>query len=238
MPLYDADGRPAFLLGISEDITERRRIEAERRRWAGLFERSHWPVATVSSSPEPKLERANAAFARLLGFAPGELDGASVTQLTPPDARAGFVEELARAGDSGQHTFEALLLRRDGSTVETLVNVSASEEGGARALNVQDVSTLKGTEAELRAAKEAAEANSRDLEAFSYSVSHDLRAPLRSIDGFSQAILEDYGDQLDASAKGYLGRVRNAAQRMSQLIDDCSSCRGSRAPSCTGRASI
>lgn len=64
------------------------------------------------------------------------------------------------------------------------------------------------------------EAANKELEAFSYSVSHDLRAPLRGIDGFSQALLEDYADRLDAEGKGYLQRVRLASQRMAQLIDD------------------
>ena len=59
-----------------------------------------------------------------------------------------------------------------------------------------------------------------ELQAFSYSVSHDLRSPLRSIDGFSQALLEDYGKQLDETAQDYLRRVRAGAQRMGQLIDD------------------
>ncbi len=63
-------------------------------------------------------------------------------------------------------------------------------------------------------------ATNKELESFSYSVSHDLRAPLRSIDGFSQAILEDYSDKLDEHGKGYLNRVRSAAQRMAHLIDD------------------
>ena len=58
-----------------------------------------------------------------------------------------------------------------------------------------------------------------ELEAFSYSVSHDLRSPLRSIDGFSQAILEDYEHQLDDEGKDYLYRIRNATQRMGKLID-------------------
>ncbi|WP_161794796.1 PAS domain-containing protein [Desulfonatronum thioautotrophicum] len=63
------------------------------------------------------------------------------------------------------------------------------------------------------------EAN-KELEAFSYSVSHDLRAPLRGIDGFSQALLEDYHDQLDEQGRDYLQRVRKASQRMGMLIDD------------------
>jgi signal transduction histidine kinase len=64
------------------------------------------------------------------------------------------------------------------------------------------------------------EQSNKELEAFAYSVSHDLRAPLRSIDGFSQVLLEDYNDKLDASGKNYLQRVRAAAQRMGELIDD------------------
>lgn len=60
----------------------------------------------------------------------------------------------------------------------------------------------------------------KELESFSYSVSHDLRAPLRSIDGFSQAVLEDYNDNLDEKGKEYLSRVRIASQRMAHLIDD------------------
>ena len=75
---------------------------------------------------------------------------------------------------------------------------------------------------ELRVAERTTqlEVANKELEAFSYSVSHDLRAPLRSIDGFSQAILEDYGDKLDEQGRSDLKRVRAATQRMAQLIDD------------------
>jgi len=84
--------------------------------------------------------------------------------------------------------------------------------------------------AEARAAQELAEAKAalveelklknRELEAFSYSVSHDLRTPLRSIDGFSQMLVEDYGSQLDGTALSYLTRIRAAAKHMAALIED------------------
>lgn len=73
---------------------------------------------------------------------------------------------------------------------------------------------------DIEAANRELEATNRELESFSYSVSHDLRAPLRSIDGFSQILLEDYADSLDEEGADYLGRVRAASQRMGQLIDD------------------
>ncbi len=66
----------------------------------------------------------------------------------------------------------------------------------------------------------ALEDANHELESFSYSVSHDLRAPLRSIDGFSHALLEDCADQLDETGMHHLQRVRSSAQRMGRLIDD------------------
>ena len=79
---------------------------------------------------------------------------------------------------------------------------------------------MTGEIAERKRAEEALEAANKELEAFSYSVSHDLRAPLRGLDGFSQILLEDYADKLDDQGKDYLRRLRGASQRMAQLIDD------------------
>ncbi len=83
-----------------------------------------------------------------------------------------------------------------------------------------DITERKQVIAELSTAKSAAEDANRELETFSYSVAHDLRTPLRAIDGFSQALTEDYGDRLDAEGRRYLVRVRQSAQRMAELIDD------------------
>ncbi len=83
----------------------------------------------------------------------------------------------------------------------------------------EDITEHRNAAKALREAKDAAEAANAELEAFSYSVAHDLRAPLRSIDGFGQALEEDFADRLDAEGKLHLQRVRGSAKQMGQLID-------------------
>ena len=104
-------------------------------------------------------------------------------------------------------------------------NLSGHDEVAAvgRAFDLmadQVASNQDDLEAQIRARTTALETANRELEAFSYSVSHDLRAPLRAVDGFSQALLEDYGNKLDATGRNYLERVRSGAQTMGALIDD------------------
>jgi len=91
----------------------------------------------------------------------------------------------------------------------------------------KEATERKRAEEELKAHAKSLEqrtseldAANRELEAFAYSVSHDLRGPLRGMDGFSLALLEDYGDKFDAEGKDYLQRVRAGSQKMAQLIDD------------------
>ena len=73
---------------------------------------------------------------------------------------------------------------------------------------------------EVEQAKALLESVNKELEAFSYSVSHDLRAPLRAISGFSQAVMEDYATRLDDEGRRYLGLIQDNAHRMGHLIDD------------------
>ena len=104
------------------------------------------------------------------------------------------------------------------------IDPQSNDEIGEIATTANEMArTLKETTVsrdELREAHVELEAVNKELEAFSYSVSHDLRAPLRGMDGFSHALLEDYGDKLDTEGRDYLQRVRAGSQRMAQLIDD------------------
>ena len=87
-------------------------------------------------------------------------------------------------------------------------------------LAIEDITERKELEGHIRDRTAQLEAANKGLETFSYSVSHDLRAPLRALDGFSAALLANYPDQLDEQGRHYLDRIRDASQRMGQLIED------------------
>jgi PAS domain S-box-containing protein len=97
---------------------------------------------------------------------------------------------------------------------------AAGKEAARRKAERQLEALNRSLERRVAERTDALEAANAELEAFSYSVSHDLRAPLRALDGFSLALLEDYGDLLDGDAADYLSRIRAASQRMARLIDD------------------
>jgi len=117
----------------------------------------------------------------------------------------------ARAGE------EATVDGLDAGADDYLVKPFAARELQAR---VRTHVELAGQRDAATRARETAEAANRELESFSYSVAHDLRAPLRTIDGFSQALLEDHAEKLDSNGKKHLRLVRESAQRLAQLIDD------------------
>ena len=143
----------------------------------------------------------------------------------PPDHPDEY-EELLTKRLSGEpiKDYETQHRRKDGQIIDVSLTVSpikgTSGEITGYSVIARDITERKKLERVVAQARDVAEAANKELEAFSYSVSHDLRAPLRSIDGFSQALLEDYQDKLDDTAKSYLDRVRKATQHMSCLIDD------------------
>jgi light-regulated signal transduction histidine kinase (bacteriophytochrome) len=129
--------------------------------------------------------------------------------------------ELAAAAEAisrGDHARRVSAARDDelGTLARAFNGMAQSVEDGRRQLQEQ----LAQLEQRIAVRTEELVVSNRELEAFSYSVSHDLRAPLRSIDGFSQALLEDCADQLDEHGKDHLRRVRAATQHLADLIED------------------
>ncbi len=200
---------------IGEAI-ERKRAEellrASEDRFRSVAESATDALVTVDGDSE--ITYANPATEHMFGYGSAELIGKPIALLLPG---VGNNSDL-----SPGRTAERLGRGKDGNELPVEISAArwATGEGIFTTLIVRDVGDRKRAEQELRKARDSAEALNRELEAFSYSVSHDLRTPVRSIDGFSQAMLEDYGEQLGEEGRHNLLRLRAAAERMSELIDD------------------
>lgn len=173
-------------------------------------------------------KRLNPEWQSTTGWTPQELMSKPYLEFVHPDDRAATIDEAGKLAD-GRPTisFDNRYLCKDGSykwfqwkaapLPERQVIYAAARDVSDRKKMDEDLSRLN---TDLQAQTVRLEAANKELEAFCYSVSHDLRAPLRGIDGFSLALIEDYADRLDAEGRDHLERVRAASQRMAQLIDD------------------
>lgn len=229
----DAVGRlEATLQRASALLMEREReLRHAAEAVRDLYE--HAPCGYHSLDATGTVIRMNATELRWLGYDAHEVIGLKgFPDLITEASRADFARlfpGFKRDGILQDAEFE--LVRKDGSILP--VSLSASAIYGAEGQYVASRSTVfditarrtaeravTALNAELQRQLDTQAALNHELEAFSYSVSHDLRAPLRSIDGFAQALVEDCADQLDEAGRAHLARVRAAAQRMGRLIDD------------------
>ena len=215
---------------IVRDISERKRAEEQLQKLSQAVEQATDPV--VISNLGGTIEYVNPAFERLTGFTAPEAIGQK-----PRIVRSGrhpqeFYENIwdtILAGLPWQGVF--VNRKKDGEIyfAETSITpIFSSERQITHFVAVQkDITERRLAEETAARLNESLqrrtaelEFTNKELEAFCYSVSHDLRAPLRGIDGFSQALLEDYAGRLDSQGQDYLRRVRTATQRMDLLIDD------------------
>ena len=221
---------------LAEEIEVRRRTEEILReneeRFRTLVELA--PDAVLNVDSGGLINLVNSRTEALFGYPRHELLGKSVEMLVPSEYRlnseAGdWLHSVVDSGTMLEAGRELEGLRKDGRRVPIEVRLSpihTRDEGVILAI-IRNISARKESERAIKAlnnqlAEKVTELTSvnMELEAFSYSVSHDLRAPLRAIDGFSNSLLEDCAGQLDTGARNYLNRICAAAQRMGMLIDD------------------
>lgn len=178
-----------------------------------LFEENPQPM-WVCHRETKRLLAVNEAALRLYGYRRDEFLELSLAQL-------GGGEVMGDARSSQDQVLSCRQLAKDGKTltVQLTWRPCRFQGEGAQLVLVREIADETLLQRQIVEQGLQLDAAHRELEAFSYSVSHDLRAPLRHIDGFSRALMDDYGTLLDSQAKEYLTRICQAAAKMSQLID-------------------
>jgi PAS domain S-box-containing protein len=196
------------------------------------------PDAIVIAGGLGRIVIANAQAEQMFGYTREELLGRPVEMLLPERVRDAHVHHRA-AYHSAPRTrpmgagLDLLGRRKDGSEIPVEISLSPLQTDGGLLVTsvIRDVTDRKRAEEEIKRLNQDLErrvvertadleAANKELEAFAYSVSHDLRAPLRAMDGFSRMLVEKHAPQLSDEARRYLGVVRKSSQEMGQLIED------------------
>ena len=234
IPVLDAGGSLLGYRGADTDVTERRRAEDELHRFRLMVDEGNFGAAFTDM--EGTLLYVNETMAAMHGRAAKDLIGRHLSVCHTEEQLALVTQLIADVRlHGGFAAVEVWHARRDGSVFPTLMNVQVISDEAKRpafmSATIIDISERREVEEEVRRLNADLERRveertaelrtaNRELEAFSYSVSHDLREPLRAIDGFSRILWEDYWEMLDPEGREDLERVRAAAQKMAALIDD------------------
>jgi len=222
--LWNATPAPEaqLIYATARDITERKRTEDKFRR---VVESA--PNAIVLVNQQGKITLVNTQAEKLFGYAREELLGQPIETLVParfrgthPGHRATFLADpKTRAMGAGRDLYG---LHKDGREIpiEIGLNPIETEEGLMVLSSIIDITERKRAEEEIKKSNAQLEAANKELEAFSYSVSHDLRAPLRHIDGFADLLQKHAAATLDDKTRRYLKTISESAKQMGTLVDD------------------
>jgi PAS domain S-box-containing protein len=206
---------------VIRDITEHRNAEQQSARLAAIVDSSD--DAIVGKTLDGAITSWNEGAHRMFGYTADEITGKSIGLIIPPgweSEERTILESIARG--EVRH-FDTVRRRKDGRDIHVSITSSPMRNAAGDVVGIskvaRDITQRRQAEEALARAKDAAEAASRELEAFSYSVAHDLRAPLRGMNGFAEVLLEDYADKLDADGRDCLQEIHDNAQKMGDLID-------------------
>lgn len=219
-PLETEQG-PVVVAAV-RDISERKRADEQRLRLAALVESS--ADAIISKTLEGTITSWNDAARDLFGYQRSEIVGKSIWLLIPPEGAAEeheILNALARGERIEQR--DTVRLRKDGRRVEVQVTSSPMRDSQGRITGaskiLRDITERRRAERALAQARDATQVAYRELESFSYSVAHDLRAPLRAMNGFARLLLERYQTDLDEEGADWLHEIVTNAGKMGELID-------------------
>lgn len=212
-----------ILLAI-EDVTARRAAEEERDRFFNIS----LDLLCIASAAEGQFKQVSPTVTDMLGWTPAEFLARPIMEQIHPDDRAASQQEIDRQVRGGEKVlnFENRFQHKDGSW-RILSWRSVPQPGGLMYASARDVTERRRADLQIRQLNEelhrragALEAANRELEAFSYSVSHDLRAPLRHIEGFAQLLGRQSADRLDETGRRHLEVISSSARKLGVLIDE------------------
>jgi len=230
--MLDEKGKIIHSISVQKDISERKRIEnvliENEQRFRDAFELA--AIGRAITDPEGRFLKVNNAILEMSGYSEEELLKKSWIDVTHPDdvSSSGTNVEKLLKGKIRSFNQIQRVVHSDGHSIWVNLNVVLIRDQAGKPLymvgDVIDITEQKKAEDELKRYQETLEVlveeRTAELETFAYSISPDLRAPLRAMEGFSNALVEDYGEKLDGRGQEYAERIIKAARRMDTLIND------------------
>jgi two-component system sensor histidine kinase VicK len=215
-PLKDVSGKIIGVSKIARDISSRKKLEEVQARLTGII--NHSEDAIISKTLNGEITSWNRGAERVFGYISEEVIGKSITILFPPDRleEETFILGKIKKGELVEH-YESERVRKDGTVINISLTISPIRDAYGNIIGVskiaRDVTEKKKKEEELKR-------KNQELEAFTYTVSHDLRAPLRKIANYAQVIGEKLDGFADAEVRKALAQIAKSTQKMRNLIDD------------------